>query len=345
MQAERSERGARGHLIQLEDLGSERLEAILRRAADLKGGRGAPGGLPWTGRSLGMLFFRGSLRTRVSVEAAIQRLGGQTINLTASSDAWELEERDGATMDGRAPEHIKDAARVLSGYVDALAVRPAVVGSSWDLDRRDGQIAAWAQHAQVPVINMESALWHPLQALADLLTLRETYGTLAGKRLTLAWVHSPKPASVAVAHSLLTMAAAQGMQVRVAHPPGFELDELVIQRAREGAKAAGGSLEFSHQLEAAVAGAHVVYARSWGSLEAYGNPTLAASRRARHTDWRIDERLLAQGERARLMHAMPVRRNLEVSDEVLDGPRSLVYAQAQNRLHSQMALFSALLQR
>jgi N-acetylornithine carbamoyltransferase len=301
--------------------------------------------LPWSGRSLGMLFFRGSLRTRVSVEAAIQRLGGQTINLTASSDAWELEEREGSTMDGKAPEHIKDAARVLSGYVDALAVRPAVIGSSWDVDRRDGQIMAWAQHAQVPVINMESALWHPLQALADLLTLRETYGSLAGKRLTLAWVHSPKPSTVAVAHSLLTMAVSQGMHVRVAHPHGFELDEQVLQRAREGAGSSGGTLEATQQLESAVAGSHVVYARSWASLEAYGNPTLAASRRGRMTDWRIDERLLALGERTRLMHAMPVRRNLEVSDEVLDGPRSLVYAQAQNRLHSQMALFSELMQR
>ena len=329
------------HLVRLEDLTPEELEGVLELALRTKGQPLDRARL--AGRSLGLLFFRGSLRTRVSIAAAMQQLGGGAIELTAESDAWQLEEREGSRMDGRAPEHVKDAARVLSSYVDALAVRPAPEGQSWSNDRADREIEAWKRWADVPVISMESSLWHPLQALADLLTLRETLGDLKGKRLCLSWVHSPRPATVAVAHSAVAMAAAQGMQVTVAHPPGFELDGEVLTDAAEVARGHGGSLETSHDMASAMSGAHVVYARSWQSIESYGNPTLGASRRSRASDWRVDAKGMALTEDAWLMHAMPVRRNLEVSDEVLDGPRSLVYTQAENRLHSQRALLDRLL--
>jgi ornithine carbamoyltransferase len=131
--------------------------------------------------------------------------------------------------------------------------------------------------------------------------------------------------------------------VRVAHPSGYELDGEVASQASAIAEEHGASLEMGVTMQEAVRGSHVVYARSWQSLEDYGNPTLAASRRSRSAGWMVDEKLLAQGSDARLMHAMPVRRNLEVTDDVLDGPRSLVYQQAENRLHSQKALLTTLL--
>ena len=328
------------HLIRLEDLRDEQLEDLLDLAARLKArpGRGDLGA-----RSVGLLFFRPSLRTRISFEAAMHQLGGHAIDLSATSDFWQLEDREGRVMDGRAPEHIKDAAAVLSRYVDALAVRPAAEGNAWNVDRKDSQIAAWARYATVPVINMESALWHPLQALADVLTLRERLGSLPGRRLALVWVASQQPASVAVAHSVLLAALRQGMEVRLAHPPGFELDETVLEAARRTARERGTRLVETGDREAAVDGAEIVYARSWKSLEHYGNETLEASHRARFHGWKIDEALLARGADARLMHAMPIRRNLEVTDEVLDGPRSLVYDQAENRLHAQKALLRLLL--
>ncbi len=330
------------HVIGLEDLDDELLGDVLELSARLKrrAGRGE-----LAGRSLGLLFFRGSLRTRTSFEAAVHQLGGHTINLTAMSDFWELEEREGSVMDGRAPEHVRDAAAVLSHYVDALAIRPVQSGRSWEIDRRDERIRTWARHATVPVINMESALGHPLQTLADLLTLQELLGKLRGQRLAVVWVHSPQPATAAVVHSLLHGALRQGMEVRLAHPPGFDLDGEVLARARELAQGAGGSLVPCSSMAEAVAGAQVVYARSWQSLESYGNPTLSASQLSRHTGWTIDEKLFAETDDARLMHAMPVRRNVEVSDEVLDGPRSLLYEQAANRLHSQKALLVRLLGR
>jgi N-acetylornithine carbamoyltransferase len=328
------------HLISLSDLADDVLDEVLEHSARLKrrAGRGE-----LAGRTVGMLFFRGSLRTRASLETAVLQLGGSVVNLTAMSDFWELEEREGSVMDGRAPEHIKDAAAVLSRYVHALAIRPAMQGNSWEVDRRDDRIRSWARHSAVPVMNMESALWHPLQALADLLTLREHLGDPRGQPLAITWVHSPTPASPAAVHSLLHAALRAGMHVRLAHPPGFELDGTVLSGAEELAKRHGGRLERDLALEQAVRGARVVYARSWQSLETYGNATLAASQRSRHVPWRIDEKILALGTEAKLMHAMPVRRNVEVSDEVLDGPRSLLYEQAANRLPSQMALLVNLL--
>src|SRR5829696_3867247 len=182
-----AEKPAISHLISLQDLSEAQVEDLLDLSLRIK--RRAPG-VQLSGRCVGMLFFRGSLRTRTSFEAAMHQLGGQTIHLTASSDFWDVEAQEGSVMDGRAPEHVKDAAAVLSRYVNALAIRPALEGQSWALDRRDAGIRAWASYARVPVINMESALWHPLQALADLMTLRETLGPLAQKRLAITWTHS-----------------------------------------------------------------------------------------------------------------------------------------------------------
>jgi len=328
------------HLVSLRDVSDTDLGRVLDLSSDLKRVSAAPS---LTGRCAGMLFFRGSLRTRTSFEAAVHQLGGQSINLNAASDFWELEARPGTVMDGKAPEHIKDAAAVLSRYVDVLAIRPARAGGSWQEARRDTSIRAWAEHAQVPVINMESALWHPLQALADLMTLRESLGKLDGKQLSFVWTHSPTSASPSAVHSLILAALRQGMNVRIAHPTGFDLDEEVMSLAADLAASKGRRLETTQDRSQAAEGAHVVYARSWSSIADYDNPTLSASHRARTTEWTVDEALLARGEDARLMHAMPVRRNLEVPDKVLDGERSLLYEQAENRLHSQKALLLSLL--
>lgn len=328
------------HLIRLADLSRAQLDDLLDLSARLKR-RKSPGEL--AGRTAGLLFFRGSLRTRTSFEAAMNQLGGQVIHLTAATDFWELEEREGTVMDGKAPEHIRDAAAVMSCYTDALAIRPKLAGASWSEDRRDLVIRSWEHHAKVPVINMESALWHPLQALADLLTLRETLGQLQGRKLAIVWTRSPTPATPAPVHSLCQAALRFGIDVAIAHPAGYDLDGEVVSEARALAEESGAKLDTGLKQEEAVEGAHIVYGRSWLSLEDYGNPTLAATRRARAGDWTIDEGLMARGADARLMHAMPVRRNLEVTDEVLDGPRSLVYQQAENRLHSQKALLSMLL--
>src|SRR5262249_51858127 len=160
-------------LISLQDLSAKQVEDLLDLSIRIKR-RGS--GVQLQGRTVGLLFFRGSLRTRTSFEAAMHQLGGHTIKLTASSDFWDLEVTEASVMDGSAPEHVKDAAQVLSRYVNALAIRPALAGQAWSTDRRDAGIHAWAANSRVPVINMESAMWHPLQALADMMTMRENLG-------------------------------------------------------------------------------------------------------------------------------------------------------------------------
>ncbi|MEZ6014022.1 MAG: N-acetylornithine carbamoyltransferase [Planctomycetota bacterium] len=330
----------RGTLVRLGDLPDERLEDVLELARRYRAGARRR---ELEDRSVGLLFFRHSLRTRTSFEVALNRLGGHAVQLSVGSDFWELEARSGGVMDGTAPEHVRDAAAVLSSYVDAIAIRPALKGQSWEVDRRDEGIRAWAEHARVPVINMESALWHPLQGLADLMTLRDALGDLPGRELAVVWTPSPDAQGPAVVHTVLQAAVRFGMRVRVAHPPGYELDPGVLDEVRATGANQGGSVEFVRDARDAVAGAHVVYARSWSALSSYGQPTLAANRVASARGWLVDEALMRLGEDARLMHPMPVRRNLEVTDEVLDGPRSLLYRQAENRLHTQMGLLSLLL--
>ncbi len=328
------------HFVRLRDLTDRQVEDILDLSQRMKRGASRE---ELSGHTVGLLFFRGSLRTRTSLVAAVHQLGGHTVNLTAASDFWELEASTGTIMDGAAPEHIKDAAAVMSKYVSALAIRPQQGGQSWTSDRKELTIRAWADHAKVPVINMESCLWHPLQALADLLTLRESLASLQGKKLAIVWTQSPQPASSSVVNSILHGALRSGMNVSIGHPPGYDLDEEVLGDARALAGQAGLELETGLTKEDASEGAHVVYARSWQSIETYGNPTLAASKAARSGAWTLDEKTMARGEQARLMHPMPVRRNLEVTDEVLDGPRSLLLNQAENRLHTQKGLLSLLL--
>jgi N-acetylornithine carbamoyltransferase len=328
------------HLVRLSSLDQSEIDSILDASVRF---RREDGGIPLSSKTIGLLFFRASLRTRASFEAAVGQLGGHPIDLNSSSDLWDLEVREGGIMDGAAPEHVRDAATVLSRYVDLIAIRTAPQGSSWKTDRQDAEIHSWAKHAEVPVINMESALWHPLQTLADLMTMREHFGDLPSRKLTIVWTHSPTAASPSVVNSLLHATIRSGMQVRLAHPPGYELDPEVLEEAQHLASISAGSYEITHDLADAVDGAEVVYGRSWWSLDDYGNPTLAASRRARHTDWKVDASLLARGDHAHFMHPMPVRRNLEVSDSILDGPESLVYQQAENRLHSQKALLCHLL--
>ncbi len=328
-------------LIRLSDLSGSRVGDVLDLAERFKAGASRR---ELEGRSVGFLFFRGSLRTRTSFEVAVQQLGGHGVHLNADSDFWDLEARDGVVMDGNAAEHVRDAAAVLSNYCDAIAIRPRPGGRAWEVDRRDESIRSWATHATVPVINMESTLWHPLQTLADLLTLRETFGQdLRGKRLAICWTPSPTPSSPAIVHSLLLASLRAGMDVRLAHPRGHELDGGVMSEARGLVSEGSGSLTEAPSTAEAATGAHVVYARSWSSLENYGNKTLSAHRAASTREWLVDESVMKRGEDAHFMHAMPIRRNLEVTDSVLDGPRSLVLAQAANRLPTQKGLLSLLM--
>jgi N-acetylornithine carbamoyltransferase len=249
-------------------------------------------------------------------------------------------------MDGDAVEHVIEAARVLGRYSEAVAVRAFPDADTWAEARKDEVVRRFAEHAGVPTINMESARRHPCQGLADALTLREhVAGGPNGRRCVLAWCWHPRPLPTAVPASAALAAARLGMEVVVARPPGFDLDPDDMRSIQAVAERNGGALKVSDDLDGSLTGADVVYAKSWGCLEDFGNPSAEADRRAPHRDWRIDEKRMSATRNGNgiFLHCLPVRRNVVVTDGVLDGPWSRVIDQAENRLHAQRAVLETIL--
>ncbi|MBO6575135.1 MAG: N-acetylornithine carbamoyltransferase [Rhodothermales bacterium] len=286
------------------------------------------------GRSLGLLFFNPSLRTRTSMEVAAARLGAHSSIIVPGQGTWGFAWQDGTRMDGSEAEHIREAAGVLSQYFDAIGVRLFAGMTDRAADREEHHLRRFLDAAQVPVVNLESAYWHPCQALADAACMHERFGgDPAGKRFLLTWAYHPKALPTAVPNSALLNAARLGMRVTVARPPGFELDPEVMALARRHA-----TVEETDDLSAAMDGAHVVYAKAWSGTAIYTDPEREAAQRGALQDWRISAAHMAATENGAFMHCLPVRRNVVVDDAVLDGPQALHLRQAAYRLFAQQAI-------
>ena len=328
------------HFTRIADLGVPGVASVLDEAQAWK--KQSPGA-HLAGKLLGMVFFNPSLRTRASFEAAMLRGGGNVLVLDVGNGVWKLEDRVGAIMDADRPEHIKEAIPVLGRYADALAVRTFGTLEDDDVDALDPVLNAFRELAGVPVISMESAREHPCQGLADILTLRENFAATKGLPVTLTWAPHIKPLPKAVPHSLLLSAAAAGCEVRVTHPPGFDLHPAVIDEAKAYAKQAGGSVTVTQDRAAALAGSRVVYAKAWGPNTTVVSPAEASARIAKHRDWIVDQKVLAAARDPLFLHCLPVRRNVEVADAVLDSKASRVIDEAENRFHVQRVLLHRLL--
>lgn len=272
------------------------------------------------------------------MELAVSRLGGTPVALSVGADAWPMEYAEGAVMDGAAAEHVKEGAGVLGRYCDALGVRSFPLGKNYAEDRREPVLNGFARHAGVPVINLESPLDHPCQAMADAMTLRQRLRPLAGRRVMLTWAYHPKALPMAVPNSFVLAASRLGVELVVARPEGYDLDPEILETARRHSAASGGRLEVTEDVESAYEGVDVVYAKSWGALADYGDPESESARRGGLRDWRVTENRMARGRNALFMHCLPVRRNVVVDDEILDGPRSIVLDEAENRLYAQQAI-------
>ena len=312
--------------------------ALLDRAHRLKEG---PGGAELAGRILAMVFFNPSLRTRASFEAAMLRHGGHAILLEPGRGVWGMETHHGVVMDGAAAEHLVEAAAVIGRYADAVAVRAFPAGDDLEAAFADPVIGGFARHAGVPVINMESARRHPCQGLADAMTIEERLGKRPrGGRFVLAWTWHPNPLPTAVPVSAAINAARLGMEVTLAHPSGWELHPEDMEAIAAVASRNGGSVRVADDLDAAVEGADVVYAKSWGRLDLFGDVDAERTARAVHRGWRIDGERMGRTRDGRgvFLHCLPIRRNVVATDEVLDGPWSAVIDQAENRLHVQRSL-------
>lgn len=301
------------------------------------------GSRPLSGKSVALVFFNPSLRTRASMQVGIYELGGNPVILEPGGTSWTLEHREGVVMDGNKTEHLAEFVRVLERYVSAIGVRTFAALEDWEAERTDPILNAFARYASVPIINLESAMHHPCQSMADMMTIRENLGT-GKKKVLMTWAWHPKPLPMAVPNSFALAAAQFGHDLRIAHPKGYELDDQLLQEIKSQAAANSGTVEFTNNVDEAFDGVEVVYAKSFGSKNFYGDAEGDIRERLAYRDkWIVDEQKMARTSDAVFMHCLPVRRNVIVTDSVIDSPRSIVIDEAENRLHIQKAIMTELI--
>jgi ornithine carbamoyltransferase len=318
------------HYLTPYDLDATQRARVLQRARALKADYIAPRA---SRLRIGALYFNPSLRTRASFEQAAWVLGGTCQTLNAMGDTWKLELDPDAIMDGDTAENIVEAARVLGRYFHVLGVRAFPSGKEpWDSERTEPVLRRFAEHAGCSVVSLEGAAWHPCQSLADQLTMQEHFGQdLTGIPVAMTWAWHPRALPTAVPNAFVAQMALAGADLRIVHPEGYDLDAGFMAQARDAAAASGGRITVSND-RAAVEGAKVVYVKNWAPP---GNLTPPVPE-LRH--WITDEASLRGTDDAKVMHCLPVRRNVVIAGEVLDGPRAIVTQQAENRLWAQAAL-------
>jgi N-succinyl-L-ornithine transcarbamylase len=311
------------HFIQFENrtLGQELIDMALAYKAKpwLDKGKGA-------GKRIGCIFLNPSLRTRVSTQIAAQNLGMEPIVLNMDKEGWALEMQEGAIMNKGTVEHIKDAAAVLGSYFDILAIRAFPSLTNREEDVNDFVFGQFVKYCGKPVISLESAIRHPLQSLADQITMQENWKNKTKPKVVLTWGPHIKAIPHAVANSFAEWTLGMEHDLTITHPEGYELDTKFTQ---------GATLEYDQNK--ALQDADFVYVKNWSSFNEYGKIL------STDPSWMLTEKHLAHAKNARVMHCLPVRRNLELSDEILDSSRSLVQEQAKNRIVAAQSVISHLL--
>jgi N-succinyl-L-ornithine transcarbamylase len=278
------------------------------------------------GKTLGLLFFNPSLRTRLSTQKAAQNLGIHSMVMNFSQESWALEFEDGTKMSGLRSEHVKEAAAVVSQYCDMIAIRAFASLSDKKNDEAEIVLRNFARYASVPIINMESATAHPLQALADAITLKEHQPPHKPK-VVLTWAPHPKALPHAVGNSFTQMMKHIEADFVIAHPEGYALDPRITK-----------DVYCTTDQKEAMEGADFVYTKNWCSYEQYGQILRTDDQ------WMITPEKMKWTNNAKFMHCLPIRRNIVAADGVLDSPNSLVISQAQNRIYSAQAVLKQLLE-
>lgn len=327
----------------------EELETVLDVAFDLKRkfALGEPHKL-LDGKTLFMLFYNPSLRTRNSFEAGMTQLGGHAHYLIPETVYSPTLTEEEPVKLGETKEKISDTARVLERYGHGIAIRIFGKPTNWIYGRGNQIVREFARWANIPVINMEDDMYHPCQAMADIMTIIEKLRKPEGKKLVMSWAYAPSPwKPLSVPHSVILIGAQFGMDVVLAHPKGFELDSNVIERCKEYANLYGGTFEITHNMEEAFEGADVVYPKSWTSI-AYLPPNVREPNfeaimdlLKKNKHWVCNQEKMDLCKKGALyMHCLPADRGAEVTNDVIDGPNSVVFDQAENRLHVQKAIMA-----
>lgn len=277
-------------------------------------------------KTIGMLFFNPSLRTRLSTQKAAANLGLNVMVMNFTNEGWALEYEDGAIMDQGKSEHVKEAARVISQFCDIIAIRAFASLTDKEKDQSEEVLTNFVKYATVPVLNMESSVGHPLQALADAITIQENM-VLHKPKVVLSWAPHPKALPHAVANSFVQMMQLQDAHFVITHPEGYELDPKITKNS---------SIEYNQ--DKAFENADFVYVKNWSSFKSYGKVV------SQDKNWTVNNKKMKLTNNAKFMHCLPVRRNVVVADEVLDGENSLVIEQANNRTYAAQIVLKKILE-
>lgn len=278
-------------------------------------------------KTIGLLFLNPSLRTRISTQKAAINLGMNVIVMNVNGDSWALELEDGAVMNGSSVEHIKDAAAVLGQYCDIIGIRCFPGLQDRQADYSEKLLKSLIKYAQVPVLSLESATLHPLQSLADVITIQESWKSKEKPNIVLTWAPHIKPLPQAVANSFSEWIGEIDANFTIAQPKGYELHESYTKGAK-----------ITNNQEEALQNADFVYVKNWSSYADYGQMPPVEG------DWLLTKEKMALSNKAKIMHCLPVRRNVELSDELLDSPNALVQQQAGNRLYAAQAVLKTMLE-
>ena len=278
-------------------------------------------------KTLGMVFMNPSLRTRLSTQKAGMNLGMNTMVMNLDKDGWALEMNEGVVMNGTTVEHVKDVAAVMSQYCDVIAIRCFAQMKNKEADYSEMIINQFVKYSTVPIVSMEGSTLHPLQSLADVITMRENWTKKTKPKVVLTWGPHIKPIAQAVANSFSEWMLKTDVDFTITHPEGYELSEDFTKGAK-----------IVYDQQEALKDADFVYVKNWSCYNDYAKILCADS------NWMLTNKKLEVTNNAKIMHCLPVRRNLEVSDEVLDGANSLIYQQANNRLFSAQAVLKKILE-
>lgn len=314
------------HYTSIHDLTS--IKDTVKQAISLKGN---PLEFQELGKNkvVGLLFFNNSLRTRLSTQKAALNLGLEPIVMNFGAEGWQLEYNDGEVMDQGKSEHVKEAAQVISQYCDIVAIRAFAGLKDKDKDEAEEVLSAFIKYASVPVVNMESSVGHPLQALADAITIEEHKPAKDKLKVVLSWAPHPRALPHAVGNSFAQMAIAHedNFDVVITHPKGYELNPEITK---------GATIEYDQ--EKAFEGADFIYTKNWSSYKDYGQVA------CKDESWTISNRQMAKTDNAKFMHCLPVRRNVVVADEVIDSENSIVIKQANNRTFAAQIVLKKILE-
>lgn len=304
------------------------INALVQKALDYKAS-------PFKDKSLGAnkrigcLFLNPSMRTRLSTQIAAQNLGMEAIVFNVGAEGWALEFGEGAIMNGTTVEHVKDAAPIMGQYFDVLAIRTFPSLKNREEDYSEQYIRQFIKYAGIPIVSLESATLHPLQSLTDVVTIKETFTEARKPKIVLTWAPHVKPLPQCVANSFAQWITAWGeAEFVVTHPEGYALDEQFTKGAT-----------ITHNQDEALKDADYVYVKNWSSYTQYGQIL------CRDESWMLTNEKLKLTNNAKVMHCLPVRRNVELSDEILDGPNSIITQEAGNRVWAAQAVLSEILQR